>query len=90
MPQRPIPSPHKASFVTTGSKRRPGAPRLAGAKTASRLITGMFLLGYGACALAEPAARSLDQALVQTLALGDAGGCGPAFGLENFGSSRRC
>lgn len=39
-------------------------------------------------ALAEPAARSLDQALVDTLALGSAFGCGPAFGLRAYGSDQ--
>lgn len=33
---------------------------------------------------AEPAPRSLDQAMVQTLALGQANGCGPAFGVPDF------
>ncbi len=33
---------------------------------------------------AEPPPRSLDQAMVQTLALGQASGCGPAFGVPDF------
>ncbi len=36
-------------------------------------------------ALAQPAARSLDGALVDTLALGRANGCGTAFGVPDFG-----
>jgi uncharacterized protein YhjY with autotransporter beta-barrel domain len=42
--------------------------------------------GYTGVALAaEPAPRSLDQALIDTLALGRAVGCGPAFGVPDFG-----
>jgi len=43
------------------------------------------LLGFGADALAEPAPRSLDQALTGTLALGVANGPSTAFGLTDFG-----
>ena len=41
---------------------------------------------FGACAsaLAQPPPRGLDQALVDTLALGNAAGCGTAFGLPDF------
>jgi len=48
------------------------------------------LLGCCACVFAgaEPAPRSLDQALVEVLALGRANGCGPAFGVPDFGFSQ--
>jgi uncharacterized protein YhjY with autotransporter beta-barrel domain len=49
---------------------------------------GVSLLGCSAAALAEPTARSLDQALVEALSLGRAAGCGPAFGLQDFGSDQ--
>lgn len=42
------------------------------------------LLGCCAGALAQPAPRGLDQALVDTLSLGRADGCGAAFGLPVF------
>lgn len=48
------------------------------------LSFGAALLGCCATALAEPPARSLDQALTETLSLGNAFGCGPAFGLPDF------
>ena len=53
----------------------------------SSLISGAALLGCCAVALAQPAPRSLDQALVDTLALGNAAGCGPAFGLPDFSAA---
>jgi uncharacterized protein YhjY with autotransporter beta-barrel domain len=52
------------------------------------LSFGAALLGCCVSAGAEPTARSLDQALAQTLSLGRAFGCGPAFGLQDFSSDQ--
>jgi hypothetical protein len=52
------------------------------------LALGAALLGFGADALAEPAPRSLDQALTDTLALGDASGCSTAFGIPDFAGNQ--
>lgn len=54
----------------------------------SFLVMAVAQAGCCASCLAEPPARSLDQALVDTLALGQAGGCGPAFGVPDFGFSQ--
>jgi uncharacterized protein YhjY with autotransporter beta-barrel domain len=43
------------------------------------------LLGFGGEALAEPAPRSLDQTLTETLALGVANGPSTSFGLTDYG-----
>ena len=48
------------------------------------LLWATALLGCCTGALAQPAPRSLDQALVDTLSLGRADGCGAAFGLPAF------
>lgn len=48
------------------------------------LSFGAVLLGTCLAALAEPPARSLDQALTSTLSLGNASGCGPGFGLPEL------
>ncbi len=45
------------------------------------LSVGVAVLGCCPPAMAEPPPRSLDQALVETLSLGSAAGCGVAFGL---------
>lgn len=45
------------------------------------LMFGALLSGCSTPAWAEPSPRSLDQALVDTLALGQNAGCGPAFGI---------
>lgn len=45
------------------------------------LVFGALLSGCSTPAWAEPPPRSLDQALVDTLALGSAPGCGLAFGI---------
>lgn len=50
----------------------------------SSLMVGALLGGCWAPALAEPAPRSLDQALVDTLSLGNAQGCGAAFGIPDL------
>ena len=47
------------------------------------------LLGHGAVAAAEPPPRGLDQALVETLSLGRANGCGASFGIPDFGFDQR-
>lgn len=47
----------------------------------SSLVCVAAALGGPLAAHAEPAPRSLDQALTQTLSLGSAAGCGPAFGI---------
>ena len=54
------------------------------------LSRGAAVLGCCACvfAWAEPAPRSLDQALVDVLSLGRPNGCGPAFAVPDFGSSQ--
>ena len=54
------------------------------------LSCGAALLGCCVCvpAWAEPPPRSLDQALVEVLSLGRANGCGPAFGVPDFGFSQ--
>lgn len=53
----------------------------------STVMRSAVLLGACASALAQPPPRSLDQALVDTLALGNAGGCGPAFGTPDFSAA---
>lgn len=48
----------------------------------------LTLLSCCSPAFSEPPPRSLDQALVSTLSLGVARGCGPAFGLRDFGDDQ--
>lgn len=48
-------------------------------------LTAVCLVFYGATAVAEPDAISLDEVLKHTLALGDGTGCGKAFGISESG-----
>jgi uncharacterized protein YhjY with autotransporter beta-barrel domain len=79
----------KRSWLNTSAAAAwPPAGRRAHAKigtqATSLLVVGVSLLGCSVPARAEPAARSLDQALVETLALGRAAGCGSALGVPEF------
>jgi Autotransporter beta-domain len=52
------------------------------------LAVGTALVGFGPPALAEPPPISLDRALGQVLALGDADGCSTPFGIPDFSSEQ--
>lgn len=54
----------------------------------SLLCIGAALSACCGTALAEPAARSLDQALIETLSLSSPFGCGAAFGIAGFSSNQ--
>ena len=49
------------------------------------LAVGTAVVTFGPSALAEPPPISLDRALGQVLALGNANGCSTAFGISDFG-----